>query len=30
MLVPSVVRKIVKVLPRRGSFRPPSPEEKAA
>jgi hypothetical protein len=30
MLVPSVVRQIVKVLPRRGSFRPPSPEEKAA
>ena len=29
-LVPSVVRPIVKVLPRRGSSRPPSPEEKAA
>jgi len=30
MLVPSVVRQIVRVLPRRASSRPPSPEEKAA
>jgi hypothetical protein len=29
MLVPSVVRQIVKVLPRKGA-RPPAPEEKAA
>jgi hypothetical protein len=29
-LVPSVVRQIVRVLPRRASSRPPSPEEKAA
>jgi hypothetical protein len=29
-LVPSVARQIVRVLPRRASSRPPSPEEKAA
>jgi len=29
-LVPSVIRKFVRVLPRRTSTRPPSPEEKAA
>ena len=29
-LVPSVIRKVVKVIPRRASSRPPSPEEKAA
>ncbi len=29
-LVPSVIRKVVKVLPRRAASRPTSPEEKAA
>ena len=29
-LVPSVIRRVVKVLPRRAPSRPPSPEEKAA
>jgi hypothetical protein len=29
-LVPSVIRQVVKVLPRRAPSRPPSPEEKAA
>jgi hypothetical protein len=29
-LVPSVIRRVVKVLPRRTPARPPSPEEKAA
>jgi hypothetical protein len=30
MLVPSVVRQVVKVLPRKSSPNPPTPEEKAA
>jgi hypothetical protein len=30
MLVPSVVRQLVKVLPRKSSVKPPAPEEKAA
>jgi hypothetical protein len=30
MLVPSVVRQLVKVLPRKSSAKPPAPEEKAA